>query len=386
MKLGEDILHLPIPIRDSTPPGAISDIYCSRDADSVTHPFVDELSAIRTFRSNPAKLPHCRSRGHRAKTKSGGSHIGRFTLSKPYEQEHTCAIESNLGKALVMPSPLINGVAFCSALFLSGLPLASQTSSFHLEPSAGSLGFETLALVNDSEEPVSIEAYHLVQRCEGGGYWGSTDFFMNRRAASTMPARQAGGTQWPDAIEIIAKGRFQTGIEFVALKNAKGVVEKCERQMDAVLFTDGTHEGSEEAVRTLKAHRDGISDRVNYWENRLRPENRDGSGIDAMHGEAECFLKEDRAVFGEHGSDFFQYEAEPVLDSYWEGRYFVDTTIMEHFSNPEKPPALTFHQLLLQIMWWKEGVDSHSSSKTLDIEFPPLSEPIGACGPELKMR
>jgi len=243
-----------------------------------------------------------------------------------------------------------------------------------------------LVFVNDSEKPISIEAYHLIQRCEGGGTWGSTDFFMNPRSVGTKPIRQAGSTFWPDAIEIDGKGRFETGIEFRALKNAKGVAEKCESQMDAVLFTDGTHEGKEGAVHTLKAHRDGISERVSYWAKRLSLENLDGSGIDEMQSEAECFVKEDRAVFGEHGSDFFQYEVEPVLDGYWEGRYFIDKKVMAFFNPGERSPALTFHQLSHQIMLWKKGIDSHSSSKTLDIEFPPLSEPIGTCGPELDKR
>jgi hypothetical protein len=313
--------------------------------------------------------------------------IGRFACQKLNSGRILRAIESNPRKALFMPSLRMNGVALCSAIFLSVLPLACQTSTFHLErvaAPAGLLGDGTLVLVNDSDKLISVEAFHLVQRCEGGGFWGSTDFFVNRKSVGTKPILREGVTIWPDAIEIDAKGRFETGIGFEVLRNAKGIVERCEHQMDAALFTDGTHVGSEGAVRSLKAHRDGISDRVRYWVNRLSLENRDGSGIDAMREEAECFLNEDREKSGEHGSDFFKYALEPVLDSYREGRWFVDEKVLKYFDPGERSQALTFHQLSLQIMSWKEGIASHPSSKSLDIEFPPISEPTGTCGSEPK--
>jgi len=286
-----------------------------------------------------------------------------------------------------MPSLQMNGVVLSSAIFLSVLPLACQTSTFHVEllpDPPGLLGDGKWVFVNDSDKPISIEAFHLVLRCKGGGLWKSSDFSVNQRSVGTKPILREGVTIWPDAIEIDAKGRFETGIEYGVFRNAKGVVEKCEHQVDAVLFTGGTHEGSEGAVRSLKAHRDGISDRVRYWANRLSHENRDGAGIDAMREEAECFVNEDREKFGEQGPDFFRYELEPVLDSYWEGKNFVDKKVLEYFNAGEGRPTATFHQISLQIMSWKDGIATHSSSKSLDMEFPPISEPTGTCGSEPK--
>jgi hypothetical protein len=120
---------------------------------------------------------------------------------------------------------------------------------------------------------------------------------------------------------------------------------------------------------------------VNYWAKRLNRENRDGSGLDAMLGEAECFVNGDRAIMLDHGSDVFHYEVETVQEGYSTGKLLVDKEVLEFLNHPENSPAASYRQLLSQIMWRKRNIDSHASSKRLDVEFPPIFEPIRTCGP-----
>lgn len=281
----------------------------------------------------------------------------------------------------IYQTALLSGVLTCA------LTSTAQSPDFHVElspghrlESPGPMSHDAIVIVNDADRPISIEAYRLVQRCQYGGTWEITDAsFLPRSTAALM--RQAGSRYWFDAIEIDKKARFDTGLPNQTCENARGAVEKAQNQIDAVIFTDGTYEGKERAVRTLKAHRDGYSERLNYWARRLKSEDPDGSGLNAMLGEARCFVDADRAIMQDNSVDFFHFEFEPLLEKYSEGKLLVDKEVVEFLTHPENSPVRSYHQLFGQITWRKGIFDSHASTKKLDVEFPPIFEPIRTCGP-----
>jgi len=270
-------------------------------------------------------------------------------------------------------------VAFCSAVLL-GLQVAAQTPTFHLELADGSLGYQTLVLVNDLDKPISIEAMHLTQRCPSGGSYGALDFWddpiVGQDNVIHLPE---GSTISHKFIEIDPGGKWQTGFSLMTLTSSKGVVEKCEPKIDAVFFTDGSHEGKDEAVRSLKARRDGISASVGYWSDRLNGEDPKKSDLEALRIEAECLVDEDRATLFKYPFVVPQDDSEPLLNGYWSGRLYADMKVLAFL--PERPEPKNFSELSNLIVWWKKRFDTNIASKKLDIEFPWLSEPTGTCNP-----
>jgi hypothetical protein len=189
-----------------------------------------------------------------------------------------------------MPSLGARAVVFCFPVILGWLPLVAQSSSYHLEFDDDKLG-QRVILVNDSEKP--MEAFAASQRCQraggGSGADGSKDilFYPSEGGGSDMQA--ADRSRPPRSGGLDTGARRKT---FLVMMSERG---DCQNRITAVLFSDGSFEGDDAAVRSLKAQRDGLAGGVHYWADRIGREEPDGSTLNALLAEVRERMVADQA-------------------------------------------------------------------------------------------
>lgn len=241
-----------------------------------------------------------------------------------------------------MPPFALRGIARCLPAILAWLPLTAQTSLYHLVSDG-----RRVTLVNDSKK--SIEAYGAFQRCrreKGKSNWSydSKDIlqgFMNVHGArGARPARTG---------MIEPGGRWDTSL-FVSPPD--GV---CDSQVGAVLFADGSFEGTDTAVRALKAQRDGIATGVNYWADRISQEEPDASTLSSLFKEMKQRVQDDTMM--QHKYPIGTRDVPPPLWNYWAGRLYVDRNIDQLLPRDlsEEKANQNFHRVVDEIDAWKRG-------------------------------
>jgi hypothetical protein len=123
-------------------------------------------------------------------------------------------------------------------------------------------------------------------------------------------------------------------------------------------------------VRTLKAHRDGLRDSVNYWADRIGRENSAGLDFETIHAAAQKMTEEDRSEISAARSVAFRSSVDPRIEvaypplyGYWCGRQQVDINI----------PNFGPDRIVQRIDDWKKKIDNDTAMKALDAAFPPVS-------------
>lgn len=153
-------------------------------------------------------------------------------------------------------------LCLCGSARLSG-----QTRSYHMELSDGTSGY--VILVNDSSK--TIEAFRFRATCETNGRIGGStsadyDKLWTPGTVGPAPRGHDGRPAERPQPDIIAPGqRMQTLTYFSPQPSG------CPRHadIDAVIYSDGTYEGSNDGVRSLQVWRDGVADELQYWSTKL---------------------------------------------------------------------------------------------------------------------
>jgi hypothetical protein len=275
-------------------------------------------------------------------------------------------------------------MVFCFSVILVPLttgwmPLAAQSSSYHLESDDRAPGRQPLLLVNDSEK--SIEAYGASQLCfKPKTYTGvpddSRDILDHPFGGVTSDMRAADGNGPPRSGVLETGARWRTQM-------ATQPEWDCRTQVNAVLFSDGSFEGEDAAVRGLKARRDGLAAAINYWADRVRREQPDGSTLDALHDELKKRKAEDlskRGKYQSHPHLTFDGAVPPVppqlLEQYWSGWLSVETNLEFHLSKylTQEKAGEGLQKFVDEIDQWKAKIDGNLALQKLNVVCPPISE------------
>jgi hypothetical protein len=273
------------------------------------------------------------------------------------------------------PAPWLFGPVFAMAL-----PLAAQSASYHLEYATGPGQLTHVVLVNDSQQP--IEAFHFASECNGhSGGIGSIDVFDGPGFSGSM--RGADGRQ-SRIFGVEPGGSWAAGFGStcsVQPPEKEGHVtssetSNSETRFDAILFADGSYEGSGAVMRALKARRDGIVANVRYWNDRLKAADAGPPDLDAVTAEVRRRMDEEKIKLRRSyrvGID----QAETPMGAYWEGRLQVDQNL-ENWATAKSPrdgePVETVAQIAQFFDEWNRKIENDAAMKKLDAELPPVSE------------
>ena len=264
-------------------------------------------------------------------------------------------------------------VVFCFPIITGWLPLAAQSSSYHLEFDDRVPGHQDVILVNDSEK--LIEAYGASQRCRrsngrnGSGADVSQDILddPHRGVRSDMHAAVGSSPSRSGVLE--TGGRWDAHIAVFAENGA------CDTQVTGVLFSDGSFDGEDAAVRGLKAHRDGLAAGVNYWADRIGREKPDGSTLDALLAEVRQRESEDQLKQRKYPITLNE-NTPPLLWQYWSGWLRVEKHIEFHFPKDlsREKARENLRKIADEINQWKNKIDGNLALQKLNVTFPAISE------------
>jgi len=232
-------------------------------------------------------------------------------------------------------------------------PLAAQSARPHLEYEPKGSLFQ-LVLVNDSEK--AIEAFSVRQTCDKSGQFTAAILYKGLRGTSGViesgEHRGLGGG-WKLPSEDLA----------------------CDAQLEAVFFADGSFEGNDAAVRSLKARGDGITASVNYWLDRIKREKTDGSTLGLLLDAIKQRVAADKVLQGQYPLNL-ERGIPPLLREYWEGRREVDAALEARF--PRDLSTVKPNELLQRVTDYMEkrkaDIDGTEALQKLNIVFPPISE------------
>jgi hypothetical protein len=244
-------------------------------------------------------------------------------------------------------------VAFCISLILGCLPLAGQSARPHLEYEPKGSLFQ-LVLVNDSEK--TIEAFSVWQTCGKSGQFTAAILYKGLRGTSG----------------VIESGEHR-GLGG-GWKLPSGDLA-CDAQLEAIFFADGSFEGNDAAVRSLKARGDGVTASVNYWVDRIKREKNDGSTVGLLRDAIKQRVAADKVLQGRYPLDP-EHGTPPLLREYWEGRREVDAALGACF--PRDLSTVKAHELLQRVTDYMEkrkaDIDGTAALQKLNTIFPPISE------------
>jgi hypothetical protein len=161
-------------------------------------------------------------------------------------------------------------------LFVASLPVCAQSANYHVELFSGEHHFPDsgIRLLNDG--PKVIEAFSVQLTCHGAWVAGTAGDVIDAGAEII---------ENPDGN---GRGLSPGGFWYVApSQKCRDAREDEQPSVTAIIYADGTYDGSLTAVRLLKAQRDGIIAAVNYWAERLAKENPDGSTLNDLLSDAK---------------------------------------------------------------------------------------------------
>ena len=258
-----------------------------------------------------------------------------------------------------MPAFAPRHLAFCILLTLGCLPLAAQSSSYHVEFEPEESRFLShLALVNDSAK--SIEAYSVIQTC-------------GRYAQFAATILDNGQTSFGDNA-VIGPGERRT-LRGGWIFNPD--VPSCDAQVEAVFFTDGSFEGKDAAVRGLKALGDGEAASIDYWADRIKKEKPDGSRLDSLRDEIKLRIDHEKAEESKYPNHLDDVRFRPLWE-YFEGKLAVDFDIESLL--PTDLSAMEPAELLRKVTDYvekrKADIAANEVMQKLNTIFlPPIFEP-----------
>jgi hypothetical protein len=279
-------------------------------------------------------------------------------------------------------------VLFCLPFILGWLPLAAQSSSYHLELDDPKAGPQQVILVSDSEK--SVDAFAASQQCPrrpdgtGSAAYANHDILDSpflKGVSSDMRCADGRLARGP----VLETGECWRTALFMSPQKLD-----CQNEVTAVIFSDGSLEGEDAAVRGLKAHRDGLAAGVHYWAGEISREKPDGSTLLALFNEVERSKAEDQRKQRE-----YHYQPRLMLEKdesalpqallwlYWSGRAQVDSDLELRFnslikgSSDVKTASEALRKIADEIDQWKTKIDSNPAQQKLNIDFPPpLIDPM----------
>jgi hypothetical protein len=257
-----------------------------------------------------------------------------------------------------MSSLGVRAVVFCFPVILGWLPVAAQSFSYHLE-FEDNAGSKQVILVNDSEKP--IEAFSASQRCQKAHGWSGSGGI---RDILFYPSKD------------IDSGVLDTGARrstFLAMMPERG---DCQNRITAVFFSDGSFEGDDAAVRSLKAGRDGLAAGVHYWADRISREKPDGSTLNSLLPDVRGRTVADEAKQQKYPTSGHRDSSAQPLWEYWANWVTVDRNIELRFPKDlaQEKPSATLRRVADMINGWKTKIDGNIALQKLNIVFPAISE------------
>jgi hypothetical protein len=236
----------------------------------------------------------------------------------------------------------------CFTLLCGCTPLLAQSSNYHVELSDRTSG--TIIFVNDSKKP--IEAFSISGRC--GDHNGANDMYDGLNSA------------WDKTIE---PGNQMPSSRLVP----QPVLCDWEAKVDAVIYTDGTYEGDENAIRILEAKRDGIVTGVRYWAARLNRIGPTQEDLEAILAAANRMYQEDSVKANSATtSNDPQFTQLWITRNYWSGRSQAadDIAINLKWWLSKYDPEESRKRLMQIIKPWQKKIDNDVALKKLDAAFP----------------
>jgi hypothetical protein len=238
-------------------------------------------------------------------------------------------------------------------LILGCWPSVAQSARPHLEFEPKGTFFQ-LVLVNDSEK--AIEAFFVRQTCNASDQFTAAILYNGLRGTSgTIESGEHRGLG----------GGWKLPSDDLA----------CDAQLEAVFFADGSFEGNDAAVRSLKARGDGITASVNYWMDRIKREKTDGSTLGLLLDAIKQRVAADKVPQGKYPLNPV-HGTPPPLREYWEGRREVDVALEARF--PTDLSTVKANELLQRVTDYMEkrraDIEGTEALQKLNTVFPPISE------------
>ena len=175
----------------------------------------------------------------------------------------------------------------------------------------------------------------------------------------------------PPPSEVLDKGaRWKT---FLIMMPERG---DCQNRINAVLFSDGSFEGDDAAVRSLKAGRDGLAAAVRYWADRIDREKPDGSTLNALLAEVRERVAADQAKEKKYPISVNRDPSAPPLWEYWASWATVEGDIELRFPKDfgQEKPSATLRKVTDMINEWKTKIDGNIALQKLNVVIPAISE------------
>ncbi len=128
-------------------------------------------------------------------------------------------------------------------------------------------------------------------------------------------------------------------------------------EVDAVIYSDGSYDGSNDGVRSLQVWRDGLADELEYWSTKLHQPNANPSDPYAITSEAQ------------RRADSYMGRPEGFLNDYESGKRQVALNLALSGAGSPSPEELQRRQVDLIDRWKKKLADDVAFKKMQPI-FP----------------
>jgi hypothetical protein len=275
-----------------------------------------------------------------------------------------------------MPFLLPHVLAIATTAVCICVPSSAQTPGYHLELTEGTRG--RVILVNDSAKP--IEAFFLWQQC-------GTALGMSIHDTQ----RPSGSAYSPDIQDILSDGGDRMGVwsadgrnvkqaeviapgqRFITLTSLASDPEsmKCELQIIAAVFTDGSFEGDDQALSSIQARREGIATGVRYWMAKLNPESGEMPEPEAILSDAESRSHADQQELQTIGGPVIKVVFTPAYN-YWMGRSQVDDWVAGDLKDQSQrqDPTKALKSMARWLDHWQKKFDGDIAMKKLAAAFP----------------
>jgi hypothetical protein len=249
-------------------------------------------------------------------------------------------------------------------LFLLSLAqprLQAQNPEYHMELRPWGATMITNVLVEDG--PKAIEAFSIVLR-QGNGTQSETPDYLSFGAGSIslelrLPEHPRGQHN------LLAQGDgYQTFVHSAAEMPGNPEVK-------AIIFSDGSTEGDPMRIMAIQAARDGYSDEVNFWVERLNAEDPAAPKWDALVAEGAAREKIAKAQSQAHKM-VVEHDVEVISDpgrAYWLARMEVAMGVSESTVSTYQK-RLGFPVMRSHFLAWKEKIDSDQAKALLEATYP----------------